>query len=488
MNSCYVYCNVVGPVCGDLDLGIVGLDTFSEHGQDNDNIIIVHEPEKVIFPENGELVLALEWLAIENSMVEDDGVQEVRRLVDQDRHQSKLIEETNQSSSMQSQTMGNVTDMEVGSVSSSVTSIAATGSGGGASDPQIQERAINLETNLESERKIQSLMESYLKFERQKQRLMELDLKVEKERLRLTELKLEADKERRRIMEDALLSLFHEMLGRVTQEFAGMLSQTQNQMNKVKIRLFVMYLESIPESVTSVGLQGLDDDAYAKHPLSSAPEPKRRSIPSKWEAKKYVRAICQGLITFDKTKEEDSPYLLWGDDSGSTERANHLTYIPAPNHKLPGKTFLLLLSYTVELINMAFDQLNIDPESLKPKLPSRKELKPYPTTCYRVGWRWVPYFLLSSMAQVMELFVSGRLKLAHVLGSGRLMNLLVVLLEILCPIFIFWLFLCNQTPSVSWIKDDKHMGLKLRHFKIVTAVEWHQKGDYFSTVMLEDIL
>ena len=33
MNSCYVYCNVVGPVCGDLDLGIVGLDTFSEHGQ-----------------------------------------------------------------------------------------------------------------------------------------------------------------------------------------------------------------------------------------------------------------------------------------------------------------------------------------------------------------------------------------------------------------------------------------------------------------------
>lgn len=27
-------------------------------------------------------------------------------------------------------------------------------------------------------------------------------------------------------------------------------------------------------------------------------------------------------------------------------------------------------------------QLNIDPESLKPKLPSKKELKPYPITCY----------------------------------------------------------------------------------------------------------
>ncbi|KAL5165155.1 Ribosome biogenesis protein BOP1 [Glycine soja] len=233
---------------------------------------------------------------------------------------------------------------------------------------------------------------------------------------------------------------------------------------------------------------------------------------------KLKRAICQGLITFDKTKEEDSPYLLWGDDSGSTERANHLTYIPAPNHN-HDESYNPPLEYipTEEEINFyqlmfasmrsipAYEnamkycfercldlylcprvrknRLNIDPESLKPKLPSRKELKPYPTTCYRVGWRWVPYFLLSSMAQVMELFVSGRLKLAHVLGSGRLMNLLVVLLEILCPIFIFWLFLCNQTPSVSWIKDDKHMGLKLRHFKIVTAVEWHQKGDYFSIVI-----
>jgi len=27
---------------------------------------------------------------------------------------------------------------------------------------------------------------------------------------------------------------------------------------------------------------------------------------------------------------------LWGDDSGSTERANHLAYIPAPKQKLPG--------------------------------------------------------------------------------------------------------------------------------------------------------
>jgi len=50
----------------------------------------------------------------------------------------------------------------------------------------------------------------------------------------------------------------------------------------------------------------------------------------------YVRAIRKGTITFDKPKEEDGPYLLWGDDSGSTEKSNHLAYIPAPKQKLPG--------------------------------------------------------------------------------------------------------------------------------------------------------
>ena len=35
-------------------------------------------------------------------------------------------------------------------------------------------------------------------------------------------------------------------------------------------------------------------------------------------------------------REKDGPYHLWGDDSGSTERANHLAYIPAPKQKLPG--------------------------------------------------------------------------------------------------------------------------------------------------------
>lgn len=103
-------------------------------------------------------------------------------------------------------------------------------------------------------------------------------------------------------------------------------------------------------------------------------------------------------------------------------------------------------------------QLNIDPESLKPKLPSRKDLKPYPVTCYleyrghegavvsistEASGQWIAsgafilYVLLSlnfmtfrltqshshlllwqMKVLLMELFAFGRLKLADVVGCG----------------------------------------------------------------------
>eukprot|EP00897_Mesotaenium_endlicherianum_P008633 jgi/Mesen1/7799/ME000408S06906 len=64
------------------------------------------------------------------------------------------------------------------------------------------------------------------------------------------------------------------------------------------------------------------------HPLSSAPEPKRRFIPSKWEAK--------------APKEKPKLYLLWGDDmrSSASKTANGLAAIPAPKPKLPGQQLL----------------------------------------------------------------------------------------------------------------------------------------------------
>ncbi|XP_028762851.1 ribosome biogenesis protein BOP1 homolog [Neltuma alba] len=320
------------------------------------------------------------------------------------------------------------------------------------------------------------------------------------------------------------------------------------------------------------------DDAI--HPLSNAPEPKRRFIPSKWEARKvvkYVRAIRKGLITFDKPKEEDGPYLLWGDDSGSTEKSNHLAYIPAPKPKVPGheesynppleyiptqeeinsyqlmdeedrpkfipKRFTSLRSipayenYVQERFDRCLDlflcprvrkkRLNIDPESLKPKLPSRKDLKPYPVACY-IEYKGhedaVTSISVEASGQWMASGSSdGTVRIWDV-PTGRCLRRWEVGEAITC---VAWnpspdmrilavsagqdLLLLNaglgdeeeqkkirellhvessapdnsdgKTPSVSWLQDNKHEGLKLKHFKTVSAVEWHRKGDYFSTVM-----
>ncbi|KAM0865572.1 hypothetical protein ACQ4PT_043173 [Festuca glaucescens] len=172
------------------------------------------------------------------------------------------------------------------------------------------------------------------------------------------------------------------------------------------------------------------------HPLSNAPEPKRRFVPSKWEQKKVVklvRAIRKGWIKFDKPKDEPDYYLLWGDDTDTADNKRQgLSYIPAPKPNLPGheesynpsveyvptqeeidsyqlmyeedrpkfipRRFESLRSVPAyeKALREGFDRcldlylcprtrkkrINIDPESLKPKLPSKKDLRPYPRTCY----------------------------------------------------------------------------------------------------------
>lgn len=168
-------------------------------------------------------------------------------------------------------------------------------------------------------------------------------------------------------------------------------------------------------------------------PLSAAPEPKRRFLPSKHEAKrvmKIVRAIREGRIVPNKPKEPEKPsyYDLWADE---TPREDHIMNIKAP--KLPPPTHdesynppleylpteeekkkweeadeedkdkdylprkynaLRLVPGYDKFINERFERcldlylaarvkknkLNIDPESLLPKLPSPQDLRPFPTT------------------------------------------------------------------------------------------------------------
>lgn len=168
-------------------------------------------------------------------------------------------------------------------------------------------------------------------------------------------------------------------------------------------------------------------------PLSAAPEPKRRFIPSKHEAKrvmKIVKAIREGRIVPNKPKQEEPQfYDIWADDA--PPRPDHIMNIPAPKlpppthdesynppeeylptkaekkvweeldpedrdkDYLPRKHSALRLvpgydGFVRERFERCLDlylaprvrrtKLNIDPESLLPKLPSPQELKPFPTT------------------------------------------------------------------------------------------------------------
>lgn len=317
----------------------------------------------------------------------------------------------------------------------------------------------------------------------------------------------------------------------------------------------------------------------AKHPLSNAPEPKRRFIPSKSEHKlvlKYVRAIRKGLIKFDKPKEEPRFYMLWGDDSSTAEKAGHLSYIPAPKPKLPGheESYNPSLEYipTQEEINSyqlmdeedrptfipkrfsslrsipayenavkdSFERcldlylcprvrkkrINIDPESLKPKLPSRKDLRPYPITCYleyrghkgavmsistEASGQWIASGSTDGTVRIWDIQTGRCLRIWEIgeavryvawnplhelpilavaagqdvlllntgLGNEEVQGKVKELLHLDAPTATD----DSGNMACNWIQDNQHGGIKLRHFKTVSSVEWHRKGDYFSVVM-----
>jgi len=76
--------------------------------------------------------------------------------------------------------------------------------------------------------------------------------------------------------------------------------------------------------------------------LPSAREPKRRFVPSKWEAKTVLRIIRslrknpdQRRNDLQRHKAETGPALLWEGDDDLTLKINGLAYLPAPRAKLP---------------------------------------------------------------------------------------------------------------------------------------------------------
>ncbi|KAL0926735.1 hypothetical protein M5K25_002980 [Dendrobium thyrsiflorum] len=314
------------------------------------------------------------------------------------------------------------------------------------------------------------------------------------------------------------------------------------------------------------------------HPLSNAPEPKRRFIPSKWEHKKvvkYIRAIRKGWIKFEKPEEEPRHYLLWGDDFTSAENKRQgLKYIPAPKPKLAGheESYNPSLEYipTQEEINSyqlmyeedrpkfipkryeslrnvpayenalkeGFDRcldlylcprtrkkrINIDPESLKPKLPSRKDLKPYPSKCYleylghsgpvksvsvEISGQWLASGSTDGTIRLWEVETGRCLKVWEVgqpvnhVAWNPLPQLPILAVSAGHDVLLLdtglgdaeeqhritELLHMEESAStddrdlVSWAREEMYGGIRLKHSKAVANVEWHRKGDYFTTVM-----
>ena len=331
-------------------------------------------------------------------------------------------------------------------------------------------------------------------------------------------------------------------------------------------------------------------------PLSAAPEPKRRFVPSKHEAKrmmKIVRAIREGrILPYKPPLEEDEEeleikrYDIWANEA---PRPDHPMNIPAPklpppgyeesyhpppeylpdrsekeawenadeedrekeflptNHdslrKVPGYDKFLkekfercLDLYLAPRIRRS--KLNIDPESLLPKLPSPEELRPFPTTCATVfrghegrvrslavdpSGIWLASGGDDGTIRIWEL-LSGR-QIWHIkLGDSEAVNVVrwrpgpgttVLAAAVGEDVYLIvppimdpevetasrtitdagWGYAANglsngapkKEPAAKWTRpdnlfEDDGVLVKISLRKTVKVISWHRRGEYFATV------
>ncbi|KAF2264515.1 ribosome biogenesis protein ERB1 [Lojkania enalia] len=334
-------------------------------------------------------------------------------------------------------------------------------------------------------------------------------------------------------------------------------------------------------------------------PLSAAPEPKRRFVPSKHEAKrvmKIVKAIREGRIQPYKPPVEEEGeekdiynYDIWANEVPRPEHSMHIaapklppptydqSYHPPPEYlpdkeekkaweevdeedrekeylptsydalrKVPGygrfvkeKFERCLDLYLAPRVRR--NRLNIDPESLLPKLPSPEELKPFPTTCAAVfrghegrvrsisidPWG---YFLASGgddgVVRIWELLTGRQLwsvklsdedavdavswrpgKESTILAAAAGENIyLIVPFAILSPdveqssrdlLDTGWGYAASKPtatngvttkePPARWSRpgirlEDKGVLVQIAVRSSVKAISWHRKGEYFTTI------
>jgi len=331
-------------------------------------------------------------------------------------------------------------------------------------------------------------------------------------------------------------------------------------------------------------------------PLSAAPELKRRFVPSKHEAKrimKIVRAIREGRILPYKPPAEDDEkdvdvkrYDIWANEA---PRPDHPMNIPAPKLPPPGydESYHPPLEYLPDkaekeaweeadeedrekeylpknhdslrkvpgydkFVKDKFERcldlylaprvrrskLNIDPESLLPKLPSPEELRPFPTTCATLfhghegrvrslaidpSGVWLASGGDDGTIRIWEL-LTGR-QIWHVnLGDGEAVNVVrwrpgtdaiilsaatgediyLITPQIVDPEFEIksreivdagWGYAANgvsngapkKEPAAQWTRpgsrlEDEGVLVKVGLRKQVKVISWHRRGEYFATV------
>ncbi|KAL2911961.1 Ribosome biogenesis protein erb1 [Polyrhizophydium stewartii] len=286
-------------------------------------------------------------------------------------------------------------------------------------------------------------------------------------------------------------------------------------------------------------------------PLSAAPEPKRRFIPSKLEAAKIMRiarAIRAGLIVPGRkpSKSADKPkfYDIWESSPEEALRPNH---IPAPRMALPSHSesynppaeYLLSPEEEAEwrekdpeerrpnflprkhsslrlvptydrFLQERFERcldlylcprtvkkkLDIDPDSLVPKLPKPQDLQPFPTklsVVYKGHEGRVRSLSVDPSGQWLATGSDDKTVRIWEVSSGRCVEKLDMDGSAMSVAWnptkslLSGVWSQESSSSCEWVKptdDEQKQGhcVRLKVSKGVTSLTWHRKGDYFASV------
>ncbi|ODV88751.1 hypothetical protein CANCADRAFT_128035 [Tortispora caseinolytica NRRL Y-17796] len=357
----------------------------------------------------------------------------------------------------------------------------------------------------------------------------------------------------RRIMRPATSSALDALLDQIElpEGYTGLLDPQTGApltLSRDELELLQKLQSNAPPTTENIYADTIEFFTHEKElmPLSAAPEPKRRFVPSKHEAKrvmKLVRAIRAGRIVPNPPKvdpdEDQTPlYDVWAEETPADFGVMHmpapklppptheLSYNPPPEYDVPRYGALRKVPAYADGVKERFERcldlylapralkqkLNIDPESLLPKLPSPQDLRPFP--CH-LSLTYIPdtqtrirsvaidnrgiwlaagcddglrVFELSTGRQVRKYAYSDPVDALQwnpvrpilALASGN--SVYIVAPDICTKESVIAnpksasAEPSNDTPITDWVIEDQTVEIRTK--LQVRQVDWHRKGDY----------